>query len=119
MSTTLSTLRAQLTAQLLQAHALERAWRNKQTELDKALEPWSPKAVHARLVSGIQEQEALVRGLGESFIEGGGGYGEDGGKAAEREVTEWVRRYREGVKTLALRRERRARFEEGRVGGWR
>ena len=92
--------------------------------MDTALEPWSPKALHARLVSGIMEQEGLCRALEESFLEGmgsgeGGNVGFGDGKAGEREVADWVKRYREARKTLGLRRERRARFEEGRVGGWR
>lgn len=80
--------------------------------MDDALQPWSPKAVHARLVGGIAEQEALCRALEESFLDGEG-------RAGEREVGEWGKRYREGRKVLGLRRERKARFEEGRVGGWR
>ena len=118
LSSTLQSLRENLTAKLLQTRQLERAWRHKQSEVDQALEPWSPKALHARLVGGIAEQEGLVRGLEESFLEGplGGGEGE---KAGEREVAEWVKRFREADKVLGLRRERRARFEEGRVGGWR
>jgi hypothetical protein len=63
-------------------------------------------------VQGIQELEALCEALEESFVEGEG-------KASEREVAEFVKRCREGRKLLGLRRERKARFEEGRVGGWR
>jgi hypothetical protein len=108
----LSALRASLTNKLLHLHKLERQWRQKQTEMDDALDPWSPKALHARLVASIQEQEQLCAALEESFLEGDG-------KASEREVADWVKRYRENRKTLGLRKEKRARFEEGRVGGWR
>ena len=80
--------------------------------MDDALAPWGAKAIHARLGDGIREQEEWCGALAESFLEGEG-------RAGEREVEGWVRRYREGRKLLALRRERRARFEEGRVGGWR
>ena len=81
--------------------------------MDRALEPWSPKALHAKLVASIGEQEMLCRALEESFLES------QDGRASEREIAEWVKRYREGRMVLGLRQERRARFEEGRVGGWR
>lgn len=94
--------------------------------------------MYQRLVSSISEQENLLKAMQESFLEGvdgddigGGGaasagyYGGNGGgnaaggKASEKEVTEWVRRIREGATTLERRREMRARWDEGRVGGWR
>jgi hypothetical protein len=80
--------------------------------------------MYQRLVSGINEQEALLEAMQESFLEGGPGddayYGSaSGGKANEKEVTEWVRRIKEGATTLEKRREMRARWDEGRVGGWR
>ena len=112
LSSQLHTLRSSLTPQLLRLRSLELAFRNKQSAIDSALSPWAPKAVHQRLVTGIVEQEAWCRALEESFLEGDGLVG-------EREAVEWARRYREGAKVGALRRERRARFEEGRVGGWR
>lgn len=65
----------------------------------------------------------ICRALEESFLEGGGGGGWDGDRngevATEREVSEWVRRYREGKKAYYLRKERKDRWDEGRVGGWR
>jgi hypothetical protein len=80
--------------------------------------------MYQRLVSAISEQENLVRAMQESFLEGEGGDGSDGGgggtqKASEKEVSEWIRRIREGTTTLERRREMRARWDEGRVGGWR
>lgn len=95
--------------------------------MDVALQPWSPKAMYGRLVSGISEQEAIVRAVEESFLDeggvgggGGGGVGDYGqGMAGEREVGEWVKRIREGTAVLERRRESRARWDEGRVGGWR
>ncbi|KIW67151.1 hypothetical protein PV04_06423 [Phialophora macrospora] len=113
------------TAQLLLNHAsLQTQWRRKQSEMDDAVAPWGPRQMYQRLVSSINEQEALLRAMQESFLEGGN---EDdaysgaasGGKASEKEVTEWVRRIREGTTTLEKRREMRARWDEGRVGGWR
>ena len=102
--------------------------------MDKALEPWSPKAMYQRLVAGIAEQEAVVRAVEESFLEGssrasglgkedfyGSGHnaGHGAGKASDREVGEWVRRIRDEVQTLEMRKEMRERWDEGRVGGWR
>jgi hypothetical protein len=39
--------------------------------------------------------------------------------AAEREVAEFVRTFREARVLAYLRRERKERWDEGRVGGWR
>ena len=89
--------------------------------MDDALSPWGPRSMYQRLVSSVAEQEAVLKAMQESFLEGGGeddGYG-GGGKASEKEVAEWVRRIREGSTTLEKRREMRARWDEGRVGGWR
>ena len=44
---------------------------------------------------------------------------EDGGVATEREVMDFIKRYREAVKVAYLRRQRKARWDEGRVSGWR
>jgi hypothetical protein len=90
--------------------------------MDDALSPWGPRAMYQRLVSSIGEQEAFIRAVHESFLDGGedefnGGGGD--GKASEKEVSEWIRRIREGTTTLEKRRETRARWDEGRVGGWR
>jgi hypothetical protein len=118
----LSQLRQQ-TAQLLLNHtSLQTQWRRKQAEMDDALSPWQPRAMYQRLVASINEQESLLRAMMESFLEGGGEsdyHGGIDGKATEKEVTEWIRRIREGATTLEKRREMRARWDEGRVGGWR
>ncbi len=76
--------------------------------------------MYARLVSGIAEQEAIVRAVEESFLEdGGGGHYGGVGVAGEREVGDWIRRIREETAVLERRRENKARWDEGRVGGWR
>lgn len=114
--------RAATQAQLLGAHALERAWRAKQTAMDDALAPFAPASLYQRLAAGLAEQEMVCAAMEESFLEGpgdGGGGGEGGGGAPEREVLEWVRRYREAKKLYYLRQERKERWDEGRVGGWR
>lgn len=80
--------------------------------MDAALEPWSPKALYARLGGKVGEVEGVVRAVEGSFLEGGG-------EVSEREVGEWVRRVREGNRRLEGLREGRRRWDEGRVGGWR
>lgn len=105
-------------SRLLSLRALERQWRAKQAEQDAALRDFSPPALYQRLSAAVGEQEALCRGLEESFLEGEGGGGEDS-VASEREVQEFVRRLREGHKIAYLRAERKERWDEGRVGGWR
>ena len=109
----LTHLRSSTQAKLLSAHALERQWRQKQSDMDRALAPFSPSSLYQRLSSGVQEQEMVCRALEESFLEA------DGGVATEREWNEWVRRYRESKKVYYSRRERKERWDEGRVGGWR
>lgn len=112
----ISRLRGDVQALLLQHTTLWTQWRRKQTEMDAALEPWSPQSMYQRLVASIGEQEALLRAVEESFLDG---YGEMGHGATDREVSEWIRRVREGTSLLEKRREARARWDEGRVGGWR
>jgi hypothetical protein len=102
-------------AQLLSTHALDRQWRQKQSDMDDALGPFSPVSLYQRLGQCIQEQDMVCRALEESFLEGDA----DGAVATEREVLEWVRRYRDAKVLHYLRRERRERWDEGRVGGWR
>ncbi|KAL4976725.1 hypothetical protein BDW66DRAFT_159362 [Aspergillus desertorum] len=110
----LTNLRSSTETLLLQHQSLEVSWRKKQSEMDAALAPWSPKALYQRLSAGIAEQEAVCLAVEESFLDG-----EHHGKASEKEVADWVRRVRaEGAK-LAGRREAKARWDEGRVGGWR
>ncbi|OSS45799.1 hypothetical protein B5807_09453 [Epicoccum nigrum] len=105
-------------SRLLALRALEGQWKAKQTEQDDALREFSPPALYQRLSSAVGEQESLCRSLEESFMEGEGVGGHDA-IASEREVIDFVRRIREGRKTLYLRAERKERWDEGRVGGWR
>jgi hypothetical protein len=85
--------------------------------MDHALAPFAPASLYQRLGAGLQEQEAVCAALEESFLEG---ENPDGGAlATEREATDWVRRYREAKKLYYLRQERKERWDEGRVGGWR
>lgn len=95
--------------------ALEQTWRKKEKELEARLEKFGPREMRARLVASIQEQEAICKAVEEGWIDDPGGEG----VASEREVVEWLKRVKEGRKLLALRVERRRRWDEGRVGGWR
>ncbi|KAG5913684.1 hypothetical protein E4U53_004806 [Claviceps sorghi] len=118
----LSHQRSTTQAQLLATHALERQWRQKQADMDHALAAFSPAALYQQLVQGVQEQGAVCDALEESFLEGApeAEDGAAGGRPAEeRDLAEWVRRYREARVLWYLRRERRERWDEGRVGGWR
>lgn len=105
-------------SRLFALKALERQWKAKQAEQDAALREFSPPALYQRLSATVGEQEALCRGLEESFLEGEGEGGTDA-IASEREVTEFIRRLREARKVAYLRAERKERWDEGRVGGWR
>lgn len=99
---------------LLSLRALERQFKAKQSEQENALRDFSAPALYQKLVGAISEQESLCRGLEESFLDDDGA-----GQASEREVAEFVRRLKEARKVAYLRRERKERWDEGRVGGWR
>lgn len=111
----LESLRASTESLLLTHQSLEVSWRKKQAEMDTALAPWSPKALYQRLVAAVAEQEAVCQAVEESFLEGD----REHGRASDREVTDWMRRVRAEAAKLESRREARARWDEGRVGGWR
>jgi len=107
-------------AQLLSTHALERQWRAKQADMDLALAPFAPANLYQRLCQGVMEQEGVCYALEESFLDSSSSSaGDDGGPASEREVSDWVKKYREARKLYYLRQEKKERWDEGRVGGWR
>ncbi|EAU35981.1 conserved hypothetical protein [Aspergillus terreus NIH2624] len=110
----LDELRGSTETLLLTHQSLEVSWRKKQTEMDAALAPWSPKALYQRLAASIAEQEAVCHAVEESFLEE-----EHHGRATEKEVADWIRRVRAETAKLATRAEAKARWDEGRVGGWR
>ncbi|PWY83231.1 hypothetical protein BO94DRAFT_469727 [Aspergillus sclerotioniger CBS 115572] len=110
----LTELRSSSETLLLTHQSLEVSWRKKQSEMDAALAPWSPKALYQRLAASIAEQEAVCQAVEESFLEE-----EHHGRATEKEVGDWIRRVRAESAKLAARREAKARWDEGRVGGWR
>ncbi|GAB7361009.1 hypothetical protein MBLNU230_g1052t1 [Neophaeotheca triangularis] len=119
LSNTLSDLEKRLTARrsalqsrLLALRALEQSHRSKISETEDALKSFSPMALYQRLNGSVQEQQNLLKGLEESWLE-------EGGRAGEREVGDFVRRVKEAEKVEFLRRERKGRWDEGRVGGWR
>ncbi|KAJ5995479.1 hypothetical protein N7481_002456 [Penicillium waksmanii] len=107
-------LRGSTETMLLQHQSLEVSWRKKQSEMDTALAPWSPKALYQRLGASIAEQEAVCQAVEESFLD------EDHhGRPSEKEIADWIRRVRGEGSKLAARKEAKARWDEGRVGGWR
>ncbi|OJJ83417.1 vacuolar protein sorting family 37 protein [Aspergillus glaucus CBS 516.65] len=110
----LSDSRASTESLLLTHQSLEVSWRKKQTEMDAALAPWSPRALYQRLSASISEQEAICQAVEESFLED-----DHHGSVTEKGVADWVRRVRAEAGRLAARREAKARWDEGRVGGWR
>jgi hypothetical protein len=119
LGTQLSDLESQLRSsrdhtqtRLLALKALERQFYAKQSEQDAALRDFSPRGLFQRLAAAVGEQQQLCRGLEESFLE-------EQGVASEREVAEFVRRVKEARKVAYLRRERRERWDEGRIGGLR
>jgi hypothetical protein len=69
-------------------------------------------SLYQRLSASVTEQELLVRGVEESWLD-------EEGQVSEREVEAWLRRVKDVRKTAFLRRERKERWDEGRVGGWR
>ena len=108
----LATKRQETQSRLLSLRALEQSHHSKIAETEAALQQFSPMALYQRLSASVQEQDALVRGMEESWLE-------EGGKADEREVGEFVKRVKEAGRVGFLRRERQGRWDEGRVGGWR
>ena len=104
--------REQSQSRLLALRALEQQHRSKLSETEDALQSFSPMALYQRLSASTQEQEQLVRGLEESWLD-------EGGMASDREIAEFVRRVKENKRTGFLRAERKRRWDEGRVGGWR
>ena len=104
--------RAATQSRLLSLRALEQQHAAKLTETESALAQFSPMALYQRLSAGVTEQELLLRGIEDSWLD-------EEGLASEREVESFVRRVKEASKQEFLRRERRERWDEGRVGGWR
>lgn len=115
LETQLSQQRSATQAQLLSTHALDRQWRQKQSDMDHALSPFSPAALYQGLVQGVHEQGSICQAMEESFLDGE----RDEATASERDVLDWVKRYRETKTLYYLRQERKNRWDEGRVGGWR
>lgn len=103
-------------SRLLSLRALERQWQAKQAEQDAVLREFSAPALYQRLSAAVGEQEALCRGLEESFLDG---EASSDAMASEREVADFVRRLKENRKAAYLRTERKERWDAGRVGGWR
>ena len=104
--------RAATQSRLLSLRALEQQHKTKLVETEDTLRSFSPMALYQRLNASVQEQDALVKGIEDSFLD-------EGGVASDRDVQDFVRRVRDAKRTAFLRNERKERWDEGRVGGWR
>lgn len=108
----LTAQRAVTQSRLLALRALEQQHRTKISETETALQEFSPMALYQRLSAGATEQEQLLRGIEESWID-------EAGQANERELGDWIKRVKDASRTAFLHKERKARWDEGRVGGWK
>jgi hypothetical protein len=105
---------------LLSLRALERQWQAKQVKQDNALQEFSPPALYQRLNAAVSEQESLCRSIEDSFLDSNSALmGDAGAIRNEREVSDFVRSYKENRKLFYIRKEHKQRWDEGRVGGWR
>ncbi|KAG9631355.1 hypothetical protein KCV04_g9858, partial [Aureobasidium melanogenum] len=104
--------RAATQSRLIALRALEQQHKSKIVETEDTLKGFSPMALYQRLSASAQEQDALVKGIEDSFLD-------DGGLAPDREVQDFVRRLRDAKRVAFLRNQRKERWDEGRVGGWR
>lgn len=104
--------RSNTQSRLLALRALEQQHRGKIVETEDTLRGFSPMALYQRLNASVQEQDAFVKGIEDSFLE-------ESGMTSEREIADFVRRLRDAKRTAFLRTERKERWDEGRVGGWR
>lgn len=112
LGTRLASQRAATQARLLALRALEQQHRAKIAETEAALHEFSPGALYQRLNASALEQEQLLRGIEQSWIE-------EPGQASERELSDWVKRVKDASREAFLKKERKARWDEGRVGGWK
>lgn len=108
----LSHQRSSTQSRLLALRALEQQHKSKLVETEDTLSGFSPMALYQRLNASVQEQDALLKGIEDSFLD-------EGGLSSDREVQDFVRRLREAKRLAFLRNERKERWDEGRVGGWR
>lgn len=104
--------RAATQARLLALRALEQQHRAKIAETEDALRDFSPMALYQRLNASAVEQEQLLRGIEQSWLE-------EPGQASDREVSDWIKRVKEASRVAFLKKEKKARWDEGRVGGWK
>ncbi|XP_044718131.1 modifier of rudimentary (Mod(r)) protein [Hirsutella rhossiliensis] len=82
-ASSLSRQREATQARLLATHALERQWRQRQSDMDHALAPFPRLALPAP-AQGVQEQSAVCHAMEESFLDS------EGEPALEREVADWT-----------------------------
>lgn len=105
-------LRQQTQDHLHRSHAMERQWRSKQAQAERELDPWSAKSLYQRLREAERTGEEISTAMEQSWLD-------EHGQVGERELSDWIRGYRDDRARLCMRREFRQRWDEGRVGGWR
>lgn len=74
----------------------------------RELKRWSEVGLYGRLVNAVNESEETAEAMEQSFLAGG-----------EGKMEEFVKEYLKERKKGHLRRERKWRWDEGRIGGWR
>lgn len=97
---------------LIETKELEREWENTELTMYSSLKPYTSTALHSRLQAATGEAEATTESLLSSFLE-------VVSKAEGDEVHDFVKEYRNARKLYHLRREHLARWNDGRVGGFR
>lgn len=107
--------RSSTQALLLSTRAIETQWYQKQSSMDLQLASFSPASLYQSLAHDVNEQATVCHVMEESFIE------KDtvGSLSLEREITDWIRGHKEAKTVYYLRQERKNRWDEGRVSGWR
>ena len=102
---------------LFALRAQEQQYRAKIAETEAAVREFSPARLYQQLSAGVGEQNTLCTTMADSFLESGGDGPGQIGAAGERDISDFVKRIREASGTAFLRKERKERWSEGRVGG--
>jgi len=76
--------------------------------MDLALKPFSPPALYSKLETLTTESELLSEALATSFLEGD-----------NADATDFIREYRALRRQYHVRRERKEKWQQGQVAGWR
>lgn len=111
LSHDLPELREAARAALASAQLAEGEWRHLESEMYKALQPFSLRALQLRMDSAVTEAEQVCDSLASSFLDNPGPSG-----AADDSVAVFIKQYRKERKTYHMRKETQERWKEERVG---